>query len=177
MANDCHTCPCTRATAAEFSGPFLRKWCTYQPLRYQVATDTHDPCLDCDCEWHEECNQRDGKCALFSGHCLIAGQCHAAGEQRPLEQCFECQPESSTSDWTPVPGRGCDDGDACTRHDACSGLGLCQGEPFADECDTRCHVCDGSGCVLQSGYAGCDADGQCGCSIERHVLSRWRTEA
>lgn len=49
----------------------------------------------------------NGKCIhkLQPDHCLIAGTCYKAGQVNPSDACRRCEPNASTSDWT--PGTGC----------------------------------------------------------------------
>ncbi len=61
--------------------------------------------------------------------CLIEGTCVADGETEPENPCRICIPGVSDTTWTNVEGKACDDGNACTLEDRCSG-GACHGDPM-----------------------------------------------
>ncbi len=95
--------------------------------------------VDCDdgleCT-EDKCQEPAGGCdhPVRQGHCLIGGQCHAAGAAHPDLPCLACAPANDRLDWSPAPdGSDCDDGDACTMNDTCH-QGGCVGLPRdADE--------------------------------------------
>lgn len=113
-----------------------------------AACDDGLPCTSDNCT--------SGKCdhQLQDGQCKIAGACQASGAQQPGHPCFKCDPNQSTSSWSPSSGSACDDNDACTKNDTCKG-GQCAGSGTCDECqvDTDCKD-DGDLC---NGKPVCDA--------------------
>ncbi|MCB9602706.1 MAG: hypothetical protein H6721_08330 [Sandaracinus sp.] len=62
--------------------------------------------------------------------CFLDGECVAAGAVNPSATCQSCNPASPTT-WTESTGT-CDDGDACTENDTCTG-GNCVGTPLLDD--------------------------------------------
>ncbi len=106
-------------------------------------TDCDDglPCTD------DGCDELNDTCvnALTAGYCLITDLCYADGELSPDDDCQECNPAISTTDWSFRPaGSECDDGDPCTGtgrenidDDTCDGAGECAGEPDP-ECNDQC---------------------------------------
>lgn len=101
------------------------------------------PCGDCDdgldCT-SGTCNL-DGLCeqAVAEGHCLIAGECHAADAVSPDNACLRCAPDQVIDAWSVA-----DDGAVC-REAFCSELiwngpvtcvsGECVGEASPQDCD------------------------------------------
>ncbi|MET0388882.1 MAG: hypothetical protein ABW321_23115, partial [Polyangiales bacterium] len=95
--------------------------------------------------------------------CVIDNTCVAAGTQDPGNQCRECNPLLSTSDYSDkLLGTPCDDGAFCTAIDACDLTGACAGIPrvcedgllcTADSCDEGADACVASissGCVIDN---------------------------
>ncbi len=84
-----------------------------------------------------------------SGWCLIDGECREGNEALPVSGgCARCKPTLSQSDWSvEKDGVSCDDGDVCTKNDACQG-GHCVGEPVV--CDDGL-VCTKDWCDLATG--------------------------
>ncbi len=90
--------------------------------------------------------------------CRINGTCYTQGFTNPSNQCQACLPTSSQATrtvWSNRPSTdSCNDGNACTLNDTCSGTGTCRaGSPkncsdglscTADSCDTRSGVCSSS---------------------------------
>jgi len=99
-----------------------------------------------------------------SGKSVI--KCFHKDEQHPADPCQLCDPETSTTSWSPANGGVCDDGDDCTKDDYCQS-GTCKGVSYASQCADAygCtkDLCDGKGgCVgnvLQSDY--CLINGAC----------------
>ena len=59
--------------------------------------------------------------------CEIGGTCYADADLNPLNDCEECDPATSTTNWTAsAAGTSCDDDLFCTANDTCSG-GMCAG--------------------------------------------------
>ena len=90
----------------------------------------------------------DGACSnpISAGACLIEGTCYAAGDASPTDPCLQCLPDSSTSAWSNADGQACDDGEPCTKDDACTG-GSCAGTSYVcdDGLDCTADMCTGDG--------------------------------
>ncbi len=112
------------------------------------------------------CNELTDSCAnaLDSGNCIIDGNCYAAGESSPDNDCVACNPMRSATNWSfAAEGSPCEDGDACTV-DACGTAGSCLGSPL--DCDdgvdcTADSCAAGEGCVNQAPADTCVIDGEC----------------
>jgi len=79
--------------------------------------------------------------------CVIDGVCFAEGAVNPGNDCEECNPALSSSDWSPrLPGTSCGNPsvDECDNPDACDGAGLCEinNKPNGTQCPT-----DGNDCT------------------------------
>ncbi len=117
--------------------------CTAGDCGGGTDTDCDDaiPCTD------DSCDDINDTCvhALTTDVCLIASTCRATGEFNPNNECEECNPVISTTDWSfRSPGSECDDGDPCTGTgregidpDTCDGAGTCAGE-LDLECNDQC---------------------------------------
>ena len=80
---------------------------------------------------------QDGACTHpVSSGCLISETCYPAGTTNPSAECFVCDPQQSTTSWSPKEaGAACDNGLFCTINDTCNAVGQCEaGE--ARVCDT-----------------------------------------
>ena len=99
--------------------------------------------------------------------------CFTSGTNNPADPCQSCAPttddagvSSSNTKWSNVTGGACDDGDLCTKDDACQ-AGTCKGTSFASLCSDgyscTTDLCDGKGgCLgntLKSGF--CLINGAC----------------
>ncbi len=100
----------------------------------------------CTTDW---CNETDDQCEndLDPGFCLIGGICRDQDQENPANECEECNPQLSTSTWSPKPpGSSCGSGadTDCTDPDTCDGAGDCQdnhappGTACNDQSDTDC---------------------------------------
>lgn len=113
---------------------------------------------DADCDDKLSCTKdtcSGGACssAIMSGSCLIAKACRASGAINPADKCQRCDPATSATAWSPVPGCGkCGDGkvngtEACDGTDlggaTCGSLGKGTGTLT---CKPDCTL-DTSGCV------------------------------
>ncbi len=113
----------------------------------------------------------DGTCehALKPGFCLIAGACVEAGTGHPDNPCLSCDPSVQKYTWTARPnGTPCNDGEVCTREDACK-AGQCRGLPYGCDDGLACtdDACLGDGTcshVIQVGF--CLIEGVCRTSGE-----------
>jgi len=130
----------------------------------------------------------DGTCAtdVLPDWCFVSGVCHEPGTQLEGDPCHACRPEVNDTGFSPLSGGACDDGDQCTKADACV-VGSCKGEPYACDDGLPCtaDTCDGEGgCVhdLSPGWCliggACAADGEpkegdpclwCRAEVEVHV--------
>ncbi len=125
--------------------------------------------------------------------------CFSKGDKKPGDPCMACQPttddagvSSNNTRWSGASGGSCDDGNQCTKSDACQG-GTCKGISFASLCSdgygcTK-DICDGKGgCLgntLMSGFclinATCYKDGTnnpsgaCGTCDTSKSTSTWTT--
>lgn len=126
------------------------------------VTDVQDdggiePCVDDGLACTVEARGEDGECfsTIMENWCLIEGVCYEDGAVNLESLCFECVVESSTSEWTVMFAKVCDDLDLCTLNDACNIDGVCFGTGV---------VCtdDGNSCTQEY----CDlADGQCKATV------------
>ena len=123
----------------------------------------------------------DGSCSTAIGAtwCVIGSVCHAEDDANPLNTCEVCVPQKAQKSWSQRPTgsactdddnqctddlcedgacihppnlQPCDDGELCTKFDACS-LGACEGIAFS--CD------DGVSCTLDA----CDGVGGCSATV------------
>jgi hypothetical protein len=98
--------------------------------------------------------------------------CFNASDRHPTDTCKQCTPPAgdagggSATNWSPVNGGACDDGDACTHTDVCK-QGICQGTSYASKCSDgkSCtkDLCDGKGGCLGNpiNSDACLIDGTC----------------
>ncbi|MEY3015134.1 MAG: hypothetical protein RIT45_3869 [Pseudomonadota bacterium] len=124
------------------------------------------------------CNPSQSTAGLTvaEGQCFIDGTCHASGAAKPGSGgCELCEPAKSKTGWTPKLGLPCDDGDACTKDDACTSALVCKGKPTGgsccksdDECSTQVQpaacekaVCKGNGTCAVEPKTNCCSDGKC----------------
>lgn len=122
---------------------------------------TCDDWLDCTinhCDGNGGCYYRTD-----DEHCLINGQCVAAGTVNPSHQCESCIPALSKTIWSNDDSLSCTDGDYCTRDDHCSS-GTCVGTNFecGDELSCTVDTCMGDGTcmhIIQEGT--CLIMGEC----------------
>lgn len=78
--------------------------------------------------------------------CLINGVCYAGGGLNPENSCEECNPDISTTSWTPLAeGSSCGSNEVseCDNPDACNGQGLCEinNKPDGTECSDEGNEC------------------------------------
>jgi hypothetical protein len=102
--------------------------------------------------------------------CRINGTCHTQGFTNPSNQCQACLPTASQATRTVWSNKAtteaCNDGNACTLNDTCSGTGLCRAGALkncsdglsctADSCDPGTGLCSSG---LQTGN--CLISGTC----------------
>ena len=120
-----------------------------------------DPCvLDAACA-------ADGACAGTWDSASEACGCGADVDCASLSSSCNlgtCDLETHGCVASPLAGEPCDDGDATTTDDACSGAGVCQGMPYdcpgGPPCVTRVQVGDGT-CTEQLAPGWCLIDGAC----------------
>jgi hypothetical protein len=109
----------------------------------------------------DECMQGGCKHTVETNHCLIGTQC--ASKEEKSGECGRCDPSKSTTQWTPVEGATCDDGNDCTQSDYCV-KGTCVGIPFSCNDGLPCTTdkCDGKGgCSYQLKPDYCQIDKGC----------------
>jgi hypothetical protein len=116
-----------------------------------VVCDDGIDCTD------DVCNESSQSCshAPSAGQCLIGGACFSAGTPNPSNDCQECIPATSQTDWSADDSNACDDGNNCTDSDHCSG-GTCTGTPISNCCtsDAECNDnldCTSDSCTLATG--------------------------
>jgi hypothetical protein len=159
--------------------------CTRDVCSATTASCTHPARADgVGCGAGRICVQSSKTCVAG---CFIQGTFRTPDERDPNNECQSCQPQVSTSAWTPLPSSASCSGDGrwCTVGDHCDGSGQCVGGPPRDcssassDCTTgRCNEstdhCDavpkaqGTACTTSLGGPGvCDAQGGCfdGCEI------------
>lgn len=136
--------------------------------------DEQTPVASGDQEANASCTGDAGACgglgdagtSLSCPGCVIEDDCVGAYIVDPSNPCLICDPERSTSAWSPNDGVLCEDGLFCTTDDECI-AGVCAGSPWICE--------DGVAC---NGVSTCDEDedqcsadeNQCGanaiCNVE-----------
>jgi len=105
---------------------------------------------DADCNDQKACTQDSCTAAkicastLLPGFCLIGGKCLKQGDTAPLDSCKSCQPQASTTSWTPLPdGSPCADDPLTCTADVCK-AGACA-HPVAPGTCLIGGVCYGDG--------------------------------
>lgn len=91
----------------------------------------------------------DGTCShpINTSQCLIDGVCYPHGVMNPGNPCQGCNSTIDATTWTnKTNGTGCNDGQACTHTDKCTG-GVCGGTAYTCDDGLFCtdNVCNGSG--------------------------------
>jgi len=134
----------------------------------QNGTCTGSPkCSDNKSCTTDNCNAANGSCTydIVDEHCLINNTCYDTGQANPLNNCDECNPDVSNTNWYPkVTDSPCtDDGNPCT-YDVCDGMGLCLHPSNTSSCDdgnncTDNDVCENNFCSGTS-YS-CNGNGTC----------------
>lgn len=91
------------------------------------------PCGDAYACTNDVCNEASDSCTypLQTSKCLISGTCYTDGDAQSGFVCNECEPTASTSGWTFITNKGCNDGNECTTADKCTG-GACAGTAIRD---------------------------------------------
>ncbi len=121
----------------------------------------------------EEICDGNGGCAMtgmVSGTCLIDGTCYHDEDVDPQNECLECDGWLLQTDWSPLTGTACNDGQDCTFGDTCQS-GSCGGtaHPCDDGLDCTDNVCDGNGgCSYPISTYSCLIDGICRADGEPH---------
>lgn len=91
-----------------------------------------------------------GTCShpVATGNCLVDGVCYTDGTPEPGQPCMRCDAAVNRTTFTPIAATlACNDGDRCTRNDACDGAGQCIGIAYTctpSDCQAT-SVCDGFG--------------------------------
>jgi cysteine-rich repeat protein len=139
----CNTAACTVGAACDDGNP-----CTF-PTTYNascVCTGTTYSCDDGKACTTDTCNGLGGCSNVVpDGWCLIGGTCYTDGAKNPGNQCQQCLSSTSKTAWVAYSG-ACDDGNACTKTDTCSG-GTCAGTVYSCDDGLACtaDICNGSG--------------------------------
>ena len=110
----------------------------------------------------------EGTCihAVVPDYCLIEGSCYPDETVNPEGGCSVCDAQSQPEAWTLGGDDKCDDGDACTLNDKCSGNG-CAGTPIPCDDGDACTIdsCNEGQCVFSAdpdcGALECSSDGEC----------------
>lgn len=137
--------PCLKATRDEATGE-----CVVVPARKGSPCDDGNACTEEDSCQGGECVGKKPKLCQPSDDCHQIGECNAK--------------TGKCSNPKAADGKSCDDGSACTEHDAC-GAGKCLGEKV--ECDDglACSKdsCDetSGGCVSDKSNCSCESDPDC----------------
>jgi len=113
----------------------------------------------------DTCNG-NGTCSrtVAANQCAIGGVCYAAGVTNPANQCQQCTPGTSQTEWSPKASNvSCNDGNLCTSNDVCGASAACAGTPYSCpslSCTTD--VCKGDGNCDRTILAGnCVIGGTC----------------
>ncbi len=129
--------------------------------------------VDCaGCEGDEECGEPIPN--VCGCPCEINGQCYAAGDVNPDQQCSICDPDQSEDEFVAAPyGFACDDGDECTTS-ICQGGG-CVASPICDGSPTECGCTACVDCTEDDGwydvgdpYDCCENDQICSCQAQEY---------
>ena len=119
-----------------------------------------DDGLDCTqdaCLFPDECTHN-----LKPGHCLVDDACYEEGASDPGQPCHSCQTALATDQFLPDDTLTCDDGNGCTKDDACQS-GQCVSGPL--DCDDKeaCTIdfCDGDQCIHDALAGECDDGDLC----------------
>jgi len=129
------------------------------PNGFQSCNDNLD-CTDDVCKGMGLCDNipKADTCALpvkTGGSDAGAGttetRCFNKDDSHPNDPCLLCDPETSSTAWSPANGGSCDDGNDCSKDDYCQ-QGQCKGVYYGDQCadEFGCtdDLCDGKGgCV------------------------------
>lgn len=127
----------------------------------------------------DTCDEANDVCVstLNEGHCLISGACFADGALQPGNTCAECDPATSTSDWTDLEdGSLCNDGNACTGtgregigFDTCTS-GECLGV-LDPQCNDQCEFAVPAvvGVNISTNASAGDDDGFASCQVDTHA--------
>ncbi len=129
------------------------------------SCDDGKACTDDQCTGTGGCQH-----AVQADTCLIEDTCWAGGVTDPANPCLDCDPTVSSMAWTPRSGRACDDGQACTKEDACV-AGTCTGTGFdcSDALACTLDACDGQGgCSNPLAEGWCLIDEACHAAGEAH---------
>ena len=80
------------------------------------------------------------------GTCAIGTACWTDGDVNPEDDCETCAAEAGPTSWSVYDGADCDDGNACTQSDTCTGE-TCEGTVYECNDNNPCttDVCNGSG--------------------------------
>ncbi len=76
--------------------------CEYTPMSGTVSCDDNLPCTT-----QGTCNNGTCDAVLLPDFCLIDNECRDNGEPSPLDQCFICEPHTSTDQWSIIPNHFC----------------------------------------------------------------------
>jgi len=112
----------------------------------------------------ETCDGAGGcSVVLDDATCVIDNACVAADARKTPGSCLGCHPLVSTKAWTAVDGEGCNDGQACTKSDTCTGE-VCAGTSYSCDDSNTCtvDVCVGDGtCTNAQATTSCVIGGVC----------------
>jgi len=126
----------------------------------------------------DTCDETNDVCVntLDAGRCLIAGACYAGGDLEPGNTCAQCDPATTTSDWTDLSdGSLCNDGNACTGtgregigFDTCTG-GVCSGV-IDPQCNDQCEFSVPAvvGVNISTNVSAGDDSGTASCQVDTH---------
>jgi hypothetical protein len=124
------------------------------------------------CHGQGVCDTTTGACGAnpqLPGTCFVDGVCYQAGQANPDNPCQVCRPGQNPTGFSNGPdGVACDDHNACTTNDVCSG-GACIGSPVTCPPPSQCHqpgVCDpASGfCTYADSSTGTSCDDGSACT-------------
>ena len=130
--------------------------CVHAPASGPCQYDA-DPCTTDECV--------GGACVgvPLASVCIIGGTCVPAGTSADGQPCLVCDPEIFDDAWTPLAGKDCDDGNACTAGDLCyngaciGAVGLCDDK---NPC-TKNNCTPTTGCVFLPANVPCNDGNEC----------------
>jgi hypothetical protein len=109
------------------------------------------------CPSSEICDVATDTCSLTCAGCLVEGICVPAGGERTGNPCLVCQPERSTTAYTPAPGKACGDAATeCSGADTCDAAAVCQANDLPAD-----NPCGSDARSVCAAHDACDGNGQC----------------
>lgn len=114
------------------------------------ASTTGEPSLFCSpnpCPSDRRCDEDADECVCDG--CVIGDNCVDADALNASNSCEICDPERSTSDYSPDTGAACGSSETeCSDQDTCNGSAACQPNDVADRTECSDGYCEGGVCTV-----------------------------